>query len=84
MMGTMSVTPEQIADKYKTVSNHIYRLRCNIAHLRYDQDDFSHIDWKKCTEALIEILLSIYQKRDSDVVQVCTSKGAWKNIVMET
>lgn len=71
---------EESGDKFRKASNYIYKLRCNIAHLRYDQDDVSNVDWTSCTEALIEVIFSVYQRRDSDIIQVCTSKGAWNSI----
>lgn len=67
-------------DKYRKVSNFIYRLRCNIAHLRYNQDNFSCVDWSKCVSAIIKIIYSVYQRCDSDITQVCMKKKAWKEI----
>ena len=49
-------TPEANSDTYNMVSSYIYRLRCSIAHLRYEQDDISNVDWENCITALIEIL----------------------------
>ena len=68
-------------DAFKMIMNYIYKLRCNVAHLRYIQDDISDVNWSKCIAALIEIIFSIYQKRDSDIIQVCNSKNTWS--VME-
>lgn len=67
-------------DKIRIASNYIYRLRCNIAHLRYNQDDFSNVDWSKCVNAIIEIIYSVYQQCDSKINQICMSKSAWKDI----
>lgn len=63
------------------MTNYIYKLRCNIAHLRYNQDDIS-VNWGKCVEALVEIIYSIYKKCDTEIVSICTNKGAWKPIGM--
>lgn len=73
-------TPEANSDTYNMVSSYIYRLRCSIAHLRYEQDDISNVDWENCITALIEILCSIYQKCDKDIVEVCKSKRSWTEI----
>ncbi len=78
MISIISSSAEDTKDKYKKVSTYIYKLRCNVAHLRYDQDDMSNIDWDKCVQALIEIIFSLYQKCDSDIIQICTSKSSWK------
>lgn len=67
-------------DKFRIASNYIYRLRCNIAHLRYNQDDLSNVDWSKCVDAIIEIIYSVYQKCDLKISKVCLSKKAWKDI----
>lgn len=67
-------------DKFRIASNYIYRLRCNIAHLRYNQDDLSNVDWSKCVDAIIEIIYSVYQQCDSKINQICMSKNAWKDI----
>ena len=73
-------TPEANSDTYNMVSSYIYRLRCSIAHLRYEQDDISNVDWENCITALIDILCSIYQKCDKDIVEVCKSKRSWTEI----
>ena len=75
-------TPEANSDTYNMVSSYIYKLRCSIAHLRYQQDDISNIDWENCITALIEILCSIYQKRDKDIIEVCKSKKSWAEILI--
>lgn len=83
--SVISIIPQPIeehSDKVKVASNYIYRLRCSIAHLRYDQDDTSNVNWIRCTEALIEVIFSVYQKRDSDIIQICTNKNSWKPISM--
>ena len=50
--------------------------------LGYLQDDISNIDWENCITALIEILCSIYQKRDKDIIEVCKSKKSWAEILI--
>lgn len=67
-------------DKFRIASNYIYRLRCNIAHLRYNQDNLSNVDWSKCVDAIIEVIYSVYQQCDSKINQICMSKNAWKDV----
>lgn len=67
-------------DAFKKIMNYVYKLRCNVAHLRYIQDDISDVDWRKCIAALIEIIFPIYQKRDSDIIQVCNIKNTWSKM----
>lgn len=73
----LPTTPSSDSDTYRMVANYIYKLRCNIAHLRYQQDDISNVDWEKCIAASVEVLYSIYQKLDNDIIQVCNSKNTW-------
>lgn len=79
-LNVVSIVPDKNTDKFSAVAKYIYRLRCNIAHLRYQQDDISDVNWKNCIAAIIEILYSIYQKRDSEIVQVCNYKKSWAPI----
>lgn len=68
------------SDKYTKTSLYIYKLRCNIAHLRYQQDSMPNVDWEQCLMCLIEILYSIYEKRDRDISKVCEGKNSWTEI----
>lgn len=74
-LSPMSATDAN--DIYQKATTYIYKLRCNIAHLRYKQDDTSSVSWVKCVNALIDVVLSIYQKCDYDIVSVCTAQNAW-------
>lgn len=68
-------------DKINSVARYIYRLRCNIAHLRYNQYDcLKDVDWEKCIDALLCIIYSIYNKLDERITNVCTYKNSWKQI----
>lgn len=68
---------ESDGDEYQIVAKYIYKLRCNVAHLRYKQDDISDVDWERCINALVGIVYSIYRKRDAEIIQVCSSKNSW-------
>lgn len=83
IQGFLEVTPsnpESNSDIYRITANYIYKLRCNVAHLRYRQEDISTVDWEKCTAALVEIMYTVYQKLDAKIIQVCSSNGAWTPI----
>lgn len=78
----ISVGNDENVDKTKFVANYIYKLRCNIAHLRYEQDDLlMDVEWKKCIDALVNIIFSIYTKLDDRVTNVCLDKKSWKKII---
>ena len=80
MISIIPTFPDDTSDVFKKASLHIYKLRCNIAHLRYNQDVLPDINWESNIKALIEIIFSIYQKRDADIVEICLSKNSWKTI----
>jgi len=78
-----SVPLTEIKDIYQKAASYIYMLRCNVAHLRYKQDDTSSVSWIRCVTALIDIVLSIYQKCDAKIISVCTAQNAWLQFTMD-
>lgn len=78
-----SVPLTEIKDFYQKAASYIYMLRCNVAHLRYKQDDTSSVSWTRCVTALIDVVLSIYQKCDSKIISVCTAQNAWLPFTMD-
>lgn len=82
--GLISVIDDESSpsDKWRSSSKYLYRLRCSIAHLRYNQDEIRNINWSKCIEAIVDIIYGIYNKRDKDIVELCNKSGAW-NIISE-
>lgn len=64
--------------KWISCCKYIYKLRCNIAHLRYDQEVISDVSWEKCLEAMTDVIESIYRKRDREIIQICESKKMWR------
>lgn len=77
----LSLYGEENNDKNRKVSHYIYKLRCNIAHLRYNQDNvLKYVNWDICVEELTAIIYSIYQKIDTKVCSVCESKGVWTSL----
>jgi hypothetical protein len=70
---------DEKTDKFKIVASYIYRIRCNIAHLRYNQDKIlCSIEWDKLIDAISEIIYSIYQKLDNDIISICSYNELWK------
>ena len=80
LLSKNNVSQEEIKDKYRTASTFIYRLRCNIAHLRYNQEELLVSDWRQCIESLVNIITSIYTKRDTNITHICISNNSWKRI----
>ena len=79
----ISTSEDENVDKTNVVANYIYKLRCNIAHLRYGQDDsLVGVEWEKCIEALLGIIFSIYNKLDERITSVCLNKNSWKQIII--
>lgn len=78
-----SVPLTEVKDIYQKAASYIYMLRCNVAHLRYKQDDTSSVSWIRCVIALVDVVLSIYQKCDSKIISVCTTQNAWIPFTME-
>ena len=77
----LSLYGEENNDKNRKVSHYIYKLRCNIAHLRYNQDNvLKYVNWDICVEELTAIIYLIYQKIDTKVCSVCESKGVWTSL----
>ncbi|MBC2726030.1 hypothetical protein [Desulfosporosinus sp.] len=75
----ISSTCDENADKHRVVAAYIYKIRCNIAHLRYNQDNIlSTIEWKKLIDSLSEIIYSTYQKMDNNIKSICLNKETWE------
>lgn len=63
-------------DKYKTVAAYIYKIRCNIAHLRYNQENIlSIVQWEKLIDSICEIIYSTYQRMDKQIINICINKN---------
>lgn len=67
--------------KVDKVAEIIYRVRCNIAHLKYGQETISEMaDMQKMIEKISKIVLLVYSKRDEEITNLCTSTGAWRKL----
>lgn len=69
---------EQI--NYDLIAENIYKIRCNIAHLRYQQDKLEVNDWKSLLAHLTSVLYSIYEKRDKEIIEINEYKNTWTEI----
>lgn len=77
-LNRTALTLEETSDKVRCVAKYIYRHRCSIAHLRYNQDtSFKNSDWKGITEALVEVVYSLYIACDDSINTICTNKHVW-------
>lgn len=77
----ISSTYDDNTDKYKVTAAYIYKIRCNIAHLRYKQDNIvSSIKWGKLLNSMSEIIYLTYQKMDNDINRICLNKETWKKV----
>lgn len=65
----------------KIAAEYIYKLRCNVAHLRYDQNNLSNkYEWNSIFSALLDIIISIYEKLNGTILEICMHKSTWKTI----
>ena len=67
--------------KIDKVAEIIYRVRCNIAHLKYGQETIAEMaDMQKMIEKVSKIVLLVYSKRDGEITNLCMSTGAWRKL----
>lgn len=68
-------------NKPERVSKYIYKIRCNVAHLRYKQEQLLEtLKWKDILENVSNIILSIYRNMDDDIISLCKNTNAWTSI----
>ena len=74
-----TVSQKSHQEKCTKVSEYIYKIRCNIAHLRYKQDtSLMPKDWDCAIEKLAKLVFEVYSNRDKDIIQICELNSAWK------
>ena len=67
------------AVKSDYVADHIYQIRCSIAHLRFKQDDIlKSIDHKKEISILIQITHNIFSSLDDKICKYNQAMNAWQ------
>lgn len=63
------------------VADHIYQIRCSIAHLRFKQDDIlKFIDYKKEISILILITLNIFSSLNDKICKYNQAMNAWQTL----
>lgn len=73
---------EKTDEKKSCVADHIYRLRCNIAHLRFKQDNvLGSINKEKELTNLIIITLKIYIMLDDKICKYNEIMNNWELLV---
>ena len=69
-------------DTFKWAATYIYRIRCCIAHLRYNQDNtLRDLAWDKLIAITSDIILSAYQKLDTEIIEICMAKNIWTPVM---
>lgn len=72
---------EEQSDKHSVVSQHIYKLRCNIAHLRFNQSELTlAMGWEQLISSFVEIIISIYSNLDAEIISICKNNNSWNKI----
>lgn len=75
------VTPisNETKDMAAVVAKHIYKARCNIAHLRYNQEDsLQSVEIKKLIDIVSNVIYFVYAKLENDIVHICSKNNVWK------
>ncbi|PTQ84505.1 hypothetical protein C8U37_10872 [Trichococcus patagoniensis] len=72
---------EECSNKSEKVANYIYKVRCNVAHLRYNQEQFLEtIQWRELIENVTNIVLSIYNTMDDKINKLCKDTDSWVSL----
>lgn len=71
-----------VDNKKQSVAKYIYKIRCNIAHLRFNQDvlDIDGIK-NEILQRMAEIIFNTYENNKSEIIEICNDKKLWKEIV---
>lgn len=65
-------------NKTEKAAEYIYKIRCNLAHLRFKQDSLPlKCDKSVMLEELSSIIADTYENLDTQIVSICESKSAW-------
>ena len=77
-----NLDPNESKDKKcEHTSQSIYKIRCQIAHLRYGQDTYlDTLNWDKQLTGIVGLVLAIYQRCGTRIEATCGSNDAWHNI----
>lgn len=81
-MGESICADDTREKKTEYVSQCIYKVRCKVAHLRYEPKNLSEtIDWKKLLTAIVDLVLATYQHCDKEIIVTCCAKKVWDEII---
>lgn len=65
-------------DKIEAISADIYKIRCCIAHFRFDQEKYiEKINQNLILEKMIALVLSIYNNLNTIIEKYCNEKKTW-------
>ena len=66
-------------DPNEKIAKLIYNIRCNVAHLRFNQDRVQYpADRATIMQEFVSLILNIFQNVDSVIKDVCLHKSTWK------
>ena len=73
--ATLNYEDSNLAEK---AADHVYKIRCNLAHLRFKQDALQlFCDEIVMLEEISGLIKDTYEKLDTQIVSICVSKHAW-------
>lgn len=71
-------------DKINAVASYIYKIRCSVAHLRFNQPQLlATVHWDTLIENLALIIQTTYQKLDTEIIEICSLKESWEKITWQ-
>lgn len=71
----------QDINKYHSIATYIYDLRCRTAHLSYNHEYIpTDYNWESLIENLSNLIYNIYNKLDSQIIDICITNNIWNNI----
>lgn len=69
------------SNKIEKAAEYIYKIRCNLAHLRFKQDALPlKCDKSVMLEELSSLIADTYERLDTQIVSICESKSAWTRL----
>lgn len=71
----------EVDNKKQSVAKYIYKIRCNIAHLRFNQDALDIDEIKnEILQRMAEIIFNTYENTGTEIMDICNDKNLWKEI----
>jgi len=75
------IDSSQTTNKCNAIATHIYDLRCRTAHLSYLHKYIpTDYNWELLIENLSNLIYNIYNKLDSQIINICDENRIWNEI----